>query len=206
VPPDWSKPDGEKIHIGLSRTRATKSRIAAVLKALHDGEKTRSEPEHQEQQDGPPAEIQPITESLYWCKDFRYKVNNYTQWKSMAARLAKLYPNVQWTTNHNAHGLDCTGWQDTTTNPQKRPDIKGAPPIVMLGNVHDPAAVYQDSQAAAKQTGATLVTYEGYGHTVYPSTAKAGPVTCINDLIDDYLINLKVPVKGIRCPDIETPQ
>ena len=61
------------------------------------------------------------------------------------------------------------GYQGKTTNPQAPVQVNGAPPLVVVGNVHDFATVYPWSQSVAKQLGATLVTYEGYGHTIYPT-------------------------------------
>ncbi|MEU0570447.1 alpha/beta fold hydrolase [Nonomuraea sp. NPDC005983] len=189
--------------IFLAHVPSRWKRLASELKALNDGEKSDA-PKQQKQ--AKPAEddpLAPLPHGVYFCRDFTFKVNSYAQWKTWLARLAKLYPNTQWTSFAKS-GLDCTGWMGQTTNPQSRPNIKGAPPLVMIGNVHDFAADYPSSQLAAEQTGATLVTYEGYGHAVYP-TSGAGPVACVNDVIDDYLINLKVPAKGTSCPDIEEP-
>jgi hypothetical protein len=39
-----------------------------------------------------------------------------------------------------------------------------------------------------------VVTWEGEGHTAYPQTA------CITNAVNDYLINLTVPPKGLTCP------
>jgi hypothetical protein len=48
--------------------------------------------------------------------------------------------------------------------------VKGsAPPLVVVGNIHDFATVYPWSQSVAKQLGATLVTYEA---ACRPSSAR----------------------------------
>ena len=41
---------------------------------------------------------------------------------------------------------------------------------------------------------ATLLTWEGDGHTA------SGQSECINRVVDTYLISLKVPEPGTRCP------
>ncbi|MFK0159615.1 alpha/beta hydrolase [Streptomyces sp. NPDC090493] len=170
--------------------------LAATLKALRDGSPLSAPPP------GPPASQLP--QEVWLCQDYNLQVADYAQWQALSAMLAVKYPNVQWGL-YAYSALDCVGYTGRTTYPQARPDTSKAPPMVMLGNVHDYATVYAWSKAAAADTGATLVTYEGYGHTVYPSTAAAGPSTCINDAVDDYLINLKVPAQGTSCPDIQTP-
>jgi hypothetical protein len=39
-----------------------------------------------------------------------------------------------------------------------------------------------------------VLTWEGEGHTAYPSTE------CIRDAVNGYLIGLRVPDEGLRCP------
>lgn len=145
------------------------------------------------------AEPVNTAETAIWCQDWDYPLADYKEWKSLNKRLAKEYPNVQWT-NYNMHALSCIGNPDETTNPQAPLDIEGAPPLVMLGNLNDFATVYEWSQAAAEQSGAVLLTYEGYSHTVY-----SGRTDCIDDPINAYLIDLTVPDEGISCASVDEP-
>ncbi len=39
-----------------------------------------------------------------------------------------------------------------------------------------------------------VVTWEGEGHTAYPETS------CIRRAVDNYLIDLTIPAKDLRCP------
>ncbi|ADD44004.1 alpha/beta hydrolase [Stackebrandtia nassauensis] len=136
-----------------------------------------------------------------WCQDWDLPVGGFGEWTKLRKKLAKKYPNTQWTSNLD-NSLMCEGYPGETTNPQERLDIDDAPPLVMLGNLHDPATVYSWSKAAAKQSGASLITYEGFGHTIYAYGRKS---ECVNDAVDDYLIDLKVPQDGLRCPALEKP-
>jgi hypothetical protein len=69
-----------------------------------------------------------------------------------------------------------------------------APPIVVVGNTHDPATPYKWAQGLARQLGtATLLTYQGGGHTAY------GRDGCIDQNVDDYLVKLTVPATGTTC-------
>ena len=71
----------------------------------------------------------------------------------------------------------------------------GAPPIVVVGTTGDPATPYENTAALANMLGVGhVLTWEGEGHTAYPSTP------CIVNAVDDYLIDLKVPQEGLRCP------
>ena len=70
----------------------------------------------------------------------------------------------------------------------------GAPPILVIGTVHDPATPYPaaNSLAAALGTGVEL-TWDGEGHTAYPRTA------CVSAKVNSYLINATVPSTS-TCP------
>ncbi|HZE39090.1 MAG TPA: alpha/beta hydrolase [Stackebrandtia sp.] len=142
-----------------------------------------------------------LPDQAMWCQDWDLPVHGYGDWKHLKSKLAKRYPNTQWTPNLNM-ALICAGYPGPTTNPQAKLDIHGAPPLVMLGNIHDHATVYSWTRAAAEQSGAHLITYEGYGHTIYAYGRKSA---CVNDAVDDYLINLTVPAEGLSCPGVEKP-
>ncbi|MEU0572160.1 alpha/beta hydrolase [Nonomuraea sp. NPDC005983] len=177
--------------------------IAATLKHLYDGTKPQETPP-------PPPATQPATPKVQnyvsqavFCQDWDFDIKNQAEVKSLSARLAEKYPNMEWNPNTTESLLTCVGYQGKTTNPQAPATAKGTPPLVLVGNLHDFATVYPWSQAAAKQMGATLVTYEGYGHTYYPGNFTQSK--CMNDAIDGYLIDLKVPAKGLSCPSLEVP-
>ncbi|WP_169739704.1 alpha/beta hydrolase [Amycolatopsis taiwanensis] len=176
---------------------------ASMIKSRYDGTPTGQVPPPPGG-DGPPAGRVQLPHEVWFCQDWRMQVRDYAEWSALSERLARSYPTVQWSPYANS-ALDCVGYTGKTTYPQQPAHTGNAPAMMLLGNVHDFATVYTWSQGAAKQTGATLVTYEGYGHTIYPSTAHAGPSACINSIVEDYLINLKLPASGTRCPDIETP-
>jgi pimeloyl-ACP methyl ester carboxylesterase len=90
--------------------------------------------------------------------------------------------------------ITCSVWP-AKKDPYPVGPAKGAPPIVVVGTKGDPATPYESAQKLADMLGTgTVVTYEGEGHTAYPDT------NCIRKAVDDYLINLKVPDKGISCP------
>nr|WP_296066217.1 alpha/beta hydrolase [uncultured Actinoplanes sp.] len=90
--------------------------------------------------------------------------------------------------------LPCTFWPGTR-DPYPAGPATGAPPIVVVGTTGDPATPYENTAALASMLGVGhVLTWEGEGHTAYPSTK------CIVNAVDGYLIDLKVPQEGLRCP------
>ncbi|WP_228645570.1 alpha/beta hydrolase [Microtetraspora sp. AC03309] len=177
--------------------------LATLFKSLYDGTDSSSPSPASQQPDLPETMTYP--RQGMWCQDWTFEIKNYAELKSTIARLSKRYPNVEWNPNATDGALDCVGWQGKATNPQKPLRVKDGLPLVMIGNLNDPASVYAWSKNSAKQSGASLVTYEGFGHTIYPSTVAFGSSTCINDVIDAFLIDLKTPKEGTSCPAIEVP-
>lgn len=91
--------------------------------------------------------------------------------------------------------MGCTDWPLKTKNSQIKISAKGAPPIVVVGTTRDPATPYEWAQALAKQLDSgVLVTREGDGHTGY----HAGN-TCIDTIIDRFLLDDVAPQDGVRC-------
>lgn len=90
--------------------------------------------------------------------------------------------------------LGCVDWPEPA-NPLPDPEGDGAPPIIVIGTLGDPATPYEWSQqmADALATG-VLVTYEGDGHT-----ALLRGVECIEDVAIAYLVDLEVPADDPRC-------
>ncbi|HEX2133802.1 MAG TPA: alpha/beta hydrolase, partial [Actinophytocola sp.] len=184
-----------RIAFGVN-TPAVWGDVAASLAALRDGTGTIS-----------PQVTAAVAEAVnnpyppIWCSDWKYPVVNYAHYALLRALLAKKFPNIQWTP-YVDHAMTCAGQPVPTTNPQRRLDIDDAPPLVMIGNVHDPATVYRWNVTAARQSGAHLITYEGWGHTAY---GDGGPSECVNDAVEAYLIELTVPERGLSCPATEEP-
>jgi len=93
-------------------------------------------------------------------------------------------------------GLDsCTDWPEPA-NPTPAPSAVGAPPILVIGTVGDPATPYEWAQEMTEAlAGSVLLTYEGDGHTAF---LRAGQ--CIEDAVVDYLVDLTLPPADTRCP------
>jgi pimeloyl-ACP methyl ester carboxylesterase len=90
--------------------------------------------------------------------------------------------------------LPCTFWPGKR-DPYPAGAATGAPPIVVVGTTGDPATPYENTADLARMLGVGhVLTWEGEGHTAYPSTS------CIVSAVDKYLLNLTVPQEGLRCP------
>ena len=71
---------------------------------------------------------------------------------------------------------------------------EGAGPIVVIGTTGDPATPLSSTEAmAAALDDGRLVVVEADQHTGY------GVNRCVDDLVNDYLINLKAPNSGVEC-------
>ena len=64
-----------------------------------------------------------------------------------------------------------------------------------MGTTGDPATPYAWAQKLAQElSSGVLLTRTGEGHTAY------GKSTCIDGLVDAYLLTLAVPAAGTVCP------
>nr|BFE68745.1 hypothetical protein GCM10020092_020460 [Actinoplanes digitatis] len=95
--------------------------------------------------------------------------------------------------------LSCTFWPGAK-DPYPAGPATGAPPIVVVGTTGDPATPYENTAELASMLGTgRVLTWEGEGHTAYPSTK------CIVAAVDAYLIDLKVPSGGSALSSAVTP-
>jgi pimeloyl-ACP methyl ester carboxylesterase len=69
----------------------------------------------------------------------------------------------------------------------------GAPPILVIGTLRDPATPYVGAQALAKQLGGSLLTFDGDGHTAFLRS------TCVDNVVKSYVVALKTPAVGTIC-------
>ncbi len=108
---------------------------------------------------------------------------------------------TEWRTKYPLFGaplatgmLPCTLWPGERDPYPVGPAVN-APPIVVVGTTGDPATPYENTADLASMLGVgEVLTWEGEGHTAYPSTP------CIVKAVDAYLIDLTAPQKDLRCP------
>ncbi|WP_326829588.1 alpha/beta hydrolase [Streptosporangium sp. NBC_01810] len=94
-------------------------------------------------------------------------------------------------------GLICSMWPVPGSDEARRVNATGSAPIMVIGGTGDPATPYEWAPKLTSElrTG-VLVTYKGEGHGAYLSGDA-----CIGKVTDAYLIDGKVPAKGITCPN-----
>lgn len=110
---------------------------------------------------------------------------------TVAAKWISKYPIFG--PNAAASLYSCHSWP-RSEHPLPPASAPGAPPILVIGTVHDPATPYAATGVLAKALGSGVVlTWNGEGHTAYPKTA------CITGKVDSYLVTAKPPA-GDSCP------
>ncbi|MEV0410153.1 alpha/beta hydrolase [Streptomyces sp. NPDC050448] len=91
--------------------------------------------------------------------------------------------------------LNCAYWPVKATGAARPLTAKGAPPIVVVGTVRDPATPYKWAQSLAQQLDSgVLLTYDGDGHTAYGRGSS-----CIDTAINTYLLAGTPPKDGKKC-------
>ncbi|GHJ27200.1 proteinase [Streptomyces hygroscopicus subsp. sporocinereus] len=91
--------------------------------------------------------------------------------------------------------LNCAYWPVRPTGAPHPLHAKGAAPIVVVGTTRDPATPYPWARSLAAQlSSATLLTYDGDGHTAYGRGSR-----CIDDAINTYLLTGRPPAPRTRC-------
>ncbi|MBV1781009.1 alpha/beta hydrolase [Paeniglutamicibacter sp. ABSL32-1] len=91
--------------------------------------------------------------------------------------------------------VGCQDWKYPATGKPGKLTAEGAAPIVVIGTTGDPATPYEWSQALAEQlASASLVTFEGHGHTAYGRSNG-----CIADAVESYFLEGTVPADGLTC-------
>jgi hypothetical protein len=113
-------------------------------------------------------------------------------WQSAASTAGKAAPMfgaaIVW------GSLTCAYWP-VPSYPQPQIKAAGAPPILVVGTLRDPATPYRWAQAMASDLASgVLLGWNGDGHTAYGEGSA-----CVDTIVNDYLIDLAVPRSGTVC-------
>lgn len=110
-----------------------------------------------------------------------------------AEELARLAPVFGPSMSYG--GTACADWPFPSNRERGPIAASGSGPILVVGTTNDPATPYVWAQNLADQLeNGHLVTYNGEGHTAYNKSNA-----CINDAVDDYLIDGTVPASDPMC-------
>ncbi|MFJ4209128.1 alpha/beta hydrolase [Paenarthrobacter sp. NPDC089675] len=92
-------------------------------------------------------------------------------------------------------GVTCKAWPYKPTRTPAPVNYTGSSPIVVIGTTGDPATPLEWAQSLRKQLGnASLITWQGEGHTAYGRSNS-----CVSNAVDNYFIDGKQPQDGIKC-------
>jgi pimeloyl-ACP methyl ester carboxylesterase len=112
--------------------------------------------------------------------------------RAEAEELARLAPvfGPQW-----AWDQGCVGWPVPAQRQLSPIVAPGSADILVIGTTNDPATPYSWAVTlAGTLEHGHLVTFEGEGHTAYNKSNS-----CINDVVDNFLVNGTVPPADPRC-------
>lgn len=91
------------------------------------------------------------------------------------------------------YGYSCVFWP-VRSAPQLTVTGKGAGPILVIGTTNDPATPYEGTVKMARALeGGVLIRVEADGHLGYIQSK------CAQDVVDDYLVENKVPTADVEC-------
>jgi pimeloyl-ACP methyl ester carboxylesterase len=91
--------------------------------------------------------------------------------------------------------LACAYWP-VPSYPLPSIRARGAPPILVIGTLRDPATPYRWARALAGDlSSGVLLGWNGDGHTAYGEGSA-----CVDTIVNNYLISLSVPRSGTVCP------
>ena len=92
-------------------------------------------------------------------------------------------------------GTVCADWPVPQVKDLTDYSAKGAPPIVVVGTTNDPATPYVWAQKMASTlSSGVLLTHVGEGHGAYGLSNS-----CVQNAVDDYLLDGTPPKAGTRC-------
>ena len=114
-------------------------------------------------------------------------------WRSIASHAAKAAPqfgaSIVW------GSLACAYWP-VKSDPLPKITAPGAPPILVVGTTRDPATPYRWAQALARELkSGVLLGWNSDGHTAYRMGSS-----CVDTIVNRYLIREAVPRSGTVCP------
>lgn len=126
------------------------------------------------------------------CLDSPEDVWTIAKQRDFAQKMDEASPTFGWWFSGSA---GCEGWPyhaDETVD--KIDKAKSAAPMLVVGTTNDPATPYKGAQSLAEQLGATLLTFDGEGHTAYGRSNQ-----CIIDAVDGFLVDGVMPPSGVTC-------
>ncbi|MFC5823516.1 alpha/beta hydrolase [Nonomuraea insulae] len=140
----------------------------------------------------------PVSTAAYrsiLCSDVDPRIRGYRDVRDRMRQVLKAAPHMRGTSEFWDMTVGCAGWPISPARAPHESPIKGLPPVLVVGNTHDPATPLRWARSlSARIQGSGLLTNDGDGHTAYRRSA------CATRHIDAYLVTGKLPPTGTACP------
>jgi pimeloyl-ACP methyl ester carboxylesterase len=133
-----------------------------------------------------------------FCADWQIPVRDAAEVRTLLRRQASVAPDMRLSVQAWGVTVRCLARPAETRNPQKPVRWTGVAPVLLLNSRYDPATPYQWARSVEHQTGAVLLTYDGWGHGVASADSD-----CATAAIGLYLTEVRTPDRGTHCPAIE---
>ncbi|MET4782682.1 alpha/beta hydrolase [Glaciihabitans sp. UYNi722] len=126
------------------------------------------------------------------CLDYETPATSDASLQADAAKLKQLAPVLG---PQLSYDTSCAQWPFKSTRNRTTIAADGSAPIVVVGTTNDPATPYVWAESLSKQLqNGHLVTFHGEGHTAYNKSNS-----CVNNAVDNFFIDGKVPGKDPDC-------
>lgn len=116
------------------------------------------------------------------------------EWDRETKRLAAAYPIMGEQMGNGQYAME--EWPYPATTKRKAlPPLNGIAPILLIGNLHDPATPFKMAQTLHKQLpNSRLISWDSWNHTGYGRGS-----TCVDSAVNDYLLYGTMPAKNLEC-------
>ncbi|WP_268254440.1 alpha/beta hydrolase [Streptomyces hiroshimensis] len=124
------------------------------------------------------------------CLDFPPQFTGYADAAARLDRARKVAPRTGAAAEAWVMSASCADWPVKATNPWQPTVVRGAPPILIAANTHDPATPLPGARRLAGQIAdSRLLVTDVNGHVSYFNSA------CARERETEYLISTKLPAQ-----------
>ncbi|WP_329521796.1 alpha/beta hydrolase [Spirillospora sp. NBC_01491] len=122
------------------------------------------------------------------CQDIAPRISGFAALKARKRQVERRAPHMRGTSEFWDMTTGCAGWPVPPSNPQAPVHISGVPPVLLVGNAHDPATPLAWARSLSRGIeGSRVLATESDGHTAYLRNS------CATGHIDRYLVTGALP-------------